>query len=164
MKKALLLFLVLFVSGCNSTGNEAGLAEVINVADGNFGPQLLRGFYEVEEGSWRWTQPKFAVALKPPRKAGSNGAILFLRYSIPDAVMAKLKETSISISVDGIPLAPEKVSKPGLAEIRREVPADALKGKTGVTAEFSVDPVLPMSDVDKRLLGVIVHTAGLVKK
>jgi hypothetical protein len=149
------------VSACRRKDGELG--EVINLADESMSPQLLRGFHPVEQNSWRWTQSKFAVALKPPRQSAS-GAVLVMKFSFPEAVQARLKSTTIHCSVDGIPLPPEICTKSGMQELRREVPPEALRGKTGVIVEFSVDPFPPAGSLDERELALIVHTIGLVKE
>lgn len=161
MKHLVLALGLLALAGCAKSTPD--LEERINTADEAFAPQLLSGFYHVEERSWRWTKPAFAVALKPPRKA-SKGAILVMQYSLPQAVLEQLKEVTISSSIDGIPLQPEKCNQTGMLELRREIPADALQGKTGVKIEFTVNPHLEPTPVDKRDLGLIVHSIGLIKK
>lgn len=161
MKKFALILVVFALVACKKSESE--LAENIQTANEAFAPQLLRGFYPVEEGSWRWTHPSFAVALKPPRKV-TGGAILVMQYSLPQAVLDKLKEVTVSASIDGIPLQPEKCNQTGLLELRREIPADALTGKTGVKVEFTVSPHLTATAEDQRDLGVIVHSVGLVRK
>jgi len=151
------------LAGCRRSGRNGDLAEVVNMADESLAPQLLRGFHSVEQGGWRWTESKFAVALKPPRRASSNGATLELKCSLPEAVLARHKEVTVGAAIDGIPLPSARITATGIRELRWKVPADALKDKTGVTAEFTVDPFLPPSDTDRRELGLIVHAAGLVK-
>lgn len=148
------------LTGCH--GNR-GMAEVVSMADESLAPQLLRGFHAVEQGGWRWTESKFAVALKPPRHASSNGATLELKCSLPETVLARDREVNVAASIDGIPLPAAKITASGIQELRWKVPPDALRGKSGVTAEFAVSPFLPPSDTDRRELGLIVHTAGLVK-
>jgi len=149
---------LLALAGCG--GKEDQLAEVLSMAGDS--PQLIRGFHPPEQG-WRWTQSEFAVALRPPRKA-SNGTVLSVKYSLPDNVLAQLKEATLEITLEGIPLPPEKVSKSGMQELRRDVPNEVLKGKSGVNVEFKVHPFTPPGEVDRRELGIIVHSVGLIKK
>jgi hypothetical protein len=68
------------------------------------------------------------------------------------------------MQVEGIPLPPEKITKSGMQELRRDVPSEVLKGKTGVNVEFKVHPFTPPGEVDRRELGVILHSVGLIKK
>jgi hypothetical protein len=159
MKSCVFLLALICLAGCGGSSKNQ-LAEVLSMSGES--PQLIRGFHPAEQG-WRWTQSEFAVALRPPRKA-PEGTVLSVKYSLPDAVLAQLKETTLDISVEGIPLPPEKISKSGLQEVRRDVPAEVLKGKSGVNVEFKVHPFTPPGEVDRRELGVILHSVGLVKK
>jgi hypothetical protein len=161
MKRLVLVLAVLALAGCSKSS--ADLEERINTADESFAPQLLSGFYHVEERSWRWTRPVFAVALRPPRKA-PNGATLIMQYTLPKSALDQLKEVTITASLDGIPLQPEKCTQTGMLELRREIPADAIAGKSGVKVEFTVSPHLMPTAEDQRELGLIVHNIGLVKK
>ncbi|MBL8221432.1 MAG: Gfo/Idh/MocA family oxidoreductase, partial [Bryobacterales bacterium] len=103
MKHFVLSLALLALAGCGSSTPD--LEERINTADEAFAPQLLSGFYHVEERSWRWTRSTFAVALKPPRKA-TKGAVLLMQYSLPQQALDQLKEVTITASIDGIPLPP----------------------------------------------------------
>src|SRR5262245_59471694 len=74
-----LLVTSLLVSGCKrrerkirvqqTDEDTATLASMIHMGDPKVAPQLLKGFYNIEENAWRWTMGKFAVALRPPRNA-----------------------------------------------------------------------------------------------
>src|SRR5947207_3354169 len=72
------------------------LASTISVAEPRTAGQLLRGFYGLEQGAWRWTQGKFAVVLRPPREAAQKGATLRLNFSVPEPVLAKLKSVTLT--------------------------------------------------------------------
>lgn len=150
------------LAGCGAN-KEDQAAEVINVADESLSPQLLSGFHPVEQNSWRWTQSRFSVVLRPPRRVPA-GAWLTVRYSLPEQALAKLQQTTLSATIEGIPLPPETITQAGLHEFRREVPAEVVKGKPTVRVDFQVQPFLPPGAVDGRELGLIVHTIGLVKK
>jgi len=161
MKHFVLSLALLSLAGCGKSTPD--LEERINTADVLFAPQLLSGFYHVEARSWRWTKPTFAVALKPPRKA-AKGVVLLMQYSLPPPALHQLQEVTISASVDGIPLPPEKCNQTGLLDFRRDIPPDAIAGKSGVKVEFTVSPHLKPTADDERELGLIVHNIGLVKK
>jgi len=77
----------------------ATLASVIQMGDPKAAPQLLNGFFNIESNTWRWTMGKFTVALRPPRNAGVKGATLHLKFVLPEAVLSKIKTTSISAKV-----------------------------------------------------------------
>src|SRR5947209_15907618 len=59
------------------------LASIINAADTRTAPQLLKGFYDVEQNAWRWTMGKFSVTLRPPLNAPQRGATLVVKFAIP---------------------------------------------------------------------------------
>lgn len=139
------------------------LATVLHVADPRAGAQLLSGFYDVEQNAWRWTMGSFSVLLRPPKRADQEGAILQLRFTVPDAVLAKLKTISLSATVNGTGLTPESYTQPGEFTYSREVPARLLAGEA-VKVEFKLDKFLPPSDLDQRELGVIVTMVGFEVK
>ena len=76
-------------------------------------PQLIRGFYGVESGSWRWTAPKFAVKLKPPDGSAQTGATLQFQFSLPDVIVNKVGPVTLSASVNGMALPSQTYSKAG---------------------------------------------------
>ena len=96
------------------------MASVIHMSDTRAAPQLLKGFYSIEEKSWRWTMGQFAVALRPPRNAALNGATLHFKFTLPEAVLAKVKTVSLSASVNGAPLSRETYTEPGEFDYSRD--------------------------------------------
>src|SRR5579863_6347370 len=89
------------------------LASVIHMGDPKIAPQLLKGFYSIESNAWRWTAGSFAVALRPPRNSALKGATLHFHFTVPDAILSKLKTVSLSASVNGAALSPETYTQPG---------------------------------------------------
>src|SRR5512133_2634930 len=83
------------------------LGAMVNVADPRASAQLLKGFYDVEQNAWRWTMGKFSVTLRPPANAAQRGATLIVKFAIPDAVMSRIKSTTLSATVNGASLPPE---------------------------------------------------------
>src|ERR1700683_950415 len=88
----LVLSLAIAPAGCKrhrrgtvQTGEETP-APASGVAPG--GPQvakhLVGGCDGGEQNSWRWTAGRFSVLLRPPRTAAVNGAVLQLKFAIPD--------------------------------------------------------------------------------
>jgi hypothetical protein len=136
------------------------LSNAINVADPRSAIQLLRGFHDVENNAWRWTAGTFAVALRPPKETPAEVVKLSVDYVLPDVFLQKIPETTLSITVNGKPLEPEKLSKPGPGKLERAVTAAMLQGDV-VTVEFSLDKFLAAGAVDQRELGLIVSAVGL---
>lgn len=139
------------------------LASIVHVADPRNASQLVTGFYDIEQNSWRWTAGKFSVLLRPPRGAAQKGAVLQLKFSVPDAVLSKLKTVSLAATVGGSPLTPESYTQSGEFTYSREVPANVLAGES-VKVDFSLDKALPPTGGDQRELGVVVSTVGLSPK
>ncbi len=156
-------------AGCNRRQTKAqpeatieeapSLLSMLQVADPKASAQLVKGFYEVEGNSWRWTMGKFSVLLSPPVNASTNGAKLVLRLVVPEPVIQKLTSVKLSASVDGVALPEDTYSTPGEHIYARDVPAQAL-GKGVVTVDFALDKYLPPSDADQRELGVVVSVVG----
>ena len=143
--------------------DSATLASVIHMGDPKAAPQLLKGFYNIEENSWRWTMGKFAVALRPPRNASIRGATLHLKFVLPDAVLSKIKSTTISASVSGTTLPSETYTQAGAFDYAREVEGRLLPGDA-VNVEFTMDKFLPAGMVEQRELGLIVTAVGFEAK
>jgi hypothetical protein len=150
---AAILVSILAVSagGCNRhrrvlTSEEApALESVVAMADPHAATQLAAGFYGVEQNSWRWTAGRFSVLLRPPRAAAANGAVLELKFTIPEASIAKLKAVTLSASVNGTALAPETYTQPGGFTYSRDVPAKLLAGDVA-RVDFSLDKAIPPSE------------------
>jgi hypothetical protein len=126
-------------------------------------PQLVKGFYSLEGGPWRWTAGKFSVILRPPPGAALAGARLELMLNIPDVVFKELGAVTLSATAGGSALAPEKYPRPGDYIYARDVPAGALAGED-VTIEFATDKAIPAGKIEKRELALIVTSVGLITK
>lgn len=142
---------------------QPALATVIHTADPHTAAQLLNGFYPVESNAWRWTAGHFSVALRPPRSAAQTGATLEFKFALPEAVVSKVGAVSLSASVNGTPLSPEKYTKSGQFTYSREVPPNLLTGDS-VKVDFALDKPLPPSPGDRRELGVIATSMGFEPK
>ena len=139
------------------------LASVIQIGDPRAAPQLLKGFYGIEEKSWRWTMGQFSVALRPPRNAALNGATLHFKFTLPEAVLAKLKTVSLSASINGTTISPETYTQPGAFDYSRDVAPNLLSGDA-INVEFTLDKFLPAGMVETRELGVIATSVGFEAK
>lgn len=136
------------------------LSSAINVGDPRAAIQLLRGFHDIENNAWRWTGPKFAVALRPPTTVPPEGVTLYMDYSIPEVFLQKVPQTTLNVSVNGKALDPETISKAGAGRLERPLPASVLQGDV-VTVDFALDKYLEAGMVDQRELGIIVSAVGL---
>ncbi len=139
------------------------LASVVHVADPRVAPQLVRGFHDVEQNSWRWTMGKFSVTLRPPAGAAAKGATLQLKFSVPEIEVKKLGAMTLRANVGSLALTPETYIKPGEQTYVRDVPGSALTGDA-VAVDFVLDKFLPPGELDPRELGVIATTVGFEAK
>ena len=139
------------------------LASTVHVADPRSSAQLLSGFYDIEQNAWRWTASKFSVVLRVPRGAAQKGALLHLKFSLPDVVIERLKSVGIGASIEGTALKPQTYTSPGELSYDPEVPA-AMLARDAVKVEFALDKSLPPGAVDQRELGVIATSIGFESK
>jgi hypothetical protein len=130
----------------------------LHVADPRAEPQLLRGWHSIEQGTFRWTEKRFAVALKTP--AVGKPATLELRFVLPDALMARLHSVTVSASIQGAALPGQTYTKAGDQVYRVEVPGAALQ-ESIVRIDFLLDKALPPDERDRRELGVAAVSVGL---
>lgn len=139
------------------------LASAISAGDPAHAVQFVQGFYDIEQGSWRWTRGKFSLTLQAPPGAAQKGAALELKFSLPEAVVKKVGPVTLSAVFDGNPLPPEKYGKDGEQVYQRDIPAGLFRGPS-VNIEFSLDKFLAAGAVEERELGVIVQSATLLAK
>jgi hypothetical protein len=176
MRKPSFLFLIplaaLFLlaeAGCKPSPQKVKKAEppkestslltMVHVANPDAAKQLVTGFYEVEQNAWRWTAGRFSVTLRPPAGAAERGAVLVFRFTVPEAVIQKLKEVRLTAKVGPAVLPGASYSKPGEYVYSQTVPPGALAGDAA-TVEFELDKFLAAGSVDSRELGVVATMIG----
>jgi len=135
---------------------------LILMNDSKASAQLLSGFYPVENGAWRWTAGKFSVLLATPPGAAQSGATLTLALTVPDAVITKLKDTTLTALINGTKLQSTKYTKPGPYVYTADVPSSLLTANT-VTVDFALDKSMAPG-VDKRELGIVTSSVSLNSK
>jgi hypothetical protein len=134
---------------------------MINVVDPRMLRRLVNGFEGAENNYWRWTAPEFSVILTPPLGAAEKGAVLVLRFMIPEDLPSGEKSVDLNSTVNGVALPPRHYDGPGQFTLQQEVPAAAL-AEDPVRVDFKVDrPSLPSSGPAR---GVIVSEVGLERK
>jgi hypothetical protein len=162
----------LVLTGCRSrkkvqvqaTEEEAPqLASTVHTADPRVAAQLLSGFYGIEDNAWRWSAGKFTVLLRPPRTSAQKGAMLVLKFALPEPIIGPLKSVSLSATVNGTALPAETYNKAGEYTYQRDVPPNLMAGEA-VKVEFAMDKALPPSSSDQRELGLVVSVVGFEPK
>lgn len=139
------------------------LASAVHMGDPKAAPQLLKGFYSIESGAWRWTAGNFALALRPPRNAALKGATLHFRFTLPEAILSQVKTVSLSAAVNGTALSPETYTQQGEFDYSREIDPKLLQGEAA-NIEFTLSKFVPAGLIEQRELGVIATSAALEAK
>ncbi|MGA1996121.1 MAG: hypothetical protein ABSH45_10120 [Bryobacteraceae bacterium] len=139
------------------------LASAVPMNVPKLAPQLVSGFYPIENNSWRWTGKQFSVLLRPPTAAAQRGAVLSLEFSVPDPVIQTLHAVTLKASVEGTALPPETYTKSGAYTFKREIPASAISGES-VRIDFALDKAMPPAGAERRELGVVAVSVSLGPK
>ena len=139
------------------------LASTVYAADPRTSMQLTNGFHGIEQNAWRWTMGHFAVTLQSPAGAKERGAVLVLKFSVPDVVLQKLKKTTLTAIVQKTAVGSATYTSAGEQTFRADVPAALLKSDAA-NIEFSLDPFLPAGALDGRELGIVFVSASLEPK
>jgi hypothetical protein len=153
----LVLFLSLVISACRKPGPQS----IIRMSDLHTQKQLLRGFYDLESGAWRWTQKAFTVALKVPSDGATKGAVLTLQGSVQPGSLQN-GPLEISSVVGGTALPSKTVSKAGELIYRADVPPSALAQQV-VLVDFTLSNTHRVPG-DARDLGIIASVISLRSK
>jgi hypothetical protein len=173
--KTALLAIVLFASACRGKHHSTAavqneepdatprIASALKMSDPRASTQLLKGFYGVESGAWRWTAGKFSVLLRSPLGAAQRGGTLTFAFTIPDVTIQKLHEITLTAAIGPTVLKSRTYSAPGSYTFSADVPATQLTAET-VTIDFTLDKALPPGSGDSRELGLVAMSAGLESK
>lgn len=140
-----------------------GLANSVGVANPGTTSQLVEGFWEIEDNSWRWTKKRFAVNVMVPVSAKTSGGKLVFRFAIPDPAFAKYGTQTLHARVGTVELPAQKFDRAGRHELTLDVPAQALQTDT-VRIDFSLEKTMTTGGADTRELGVIAESVALTGK
>lgn len=138
------------------------ILSTVGMNDSKAGVQLLSGFYSIENNSWRWTGRRFSVLLRTPPGAAQRGATVTLMFTVPDIVVQKLKNITITAFINGTTLTSAEYNAAGPYVFSADVPASLLTAES-VKVDFALDKSLP-PEIDKRELGIIATYVGVSSK
>jgi len=128
-----------------------GLPEVrasyLRMSDPDAAPQLLSGFYPIENNAWRWIAGQGVVLLK----ASESATRFEMTFFIPDAAPAR----RITVALNDLTIADQAYPAPG-----RYVLSAPVRATGAARITVSVDQTFRPPG-DQRLLGVIVQELGL---
>ena len=143
-----------------TTQPPAELLSTVHMADPRGAVQLLEGFYDVEQGAWRWTKKAFSVALKPPPPLPDEAVTLELKLTVSEVSIQRLQTLTLSATVNGVPVGAETFDKPGDYTFTKPVPAEALDQKIA-KVEFRLDKAFAAGEIETRELGLVATSVAL---
>lgn len=136
-------------------------AGVADLAAGAATPLRLEGFYELENGTFRWTKRNFAVTFAKRDSSGGGVSRLILKVYVPDSTIQKLGPIRLTARLGDHVLVPATYRAVGTYTFERELQTEWLSANAS-RFEFSLDKSLPPTPADRRELGIIVVQALLL--
>ena len=129
----------------------------IKAGDPTRSDQLVKGFYGIEQGVWRWAAKEFVIALAA---AKNPKPVLRLDVAVPKTLLDQIGgSTTLHARVGGVELAPQTFTAEGNFTYQRDLPAMTEAGVVEII--FSMDKALAASSADPRELGLIVLGASI---
>jgi len=128
----------------------------INPGDLRAKPQLLSGWHEIEDGSWRWMSREAEAMLGVP--SGAAPAFELHLFFPPDHMRKAGGPVVVTVLLNGAPLAEETYTDPGGYTQSKAVPVGLLAPPVKVTVRLS--RAAPPTATDQRELGAVVSGLG----
>jgi len=119
---------------------------------------LLKGWHQLEEGHWRWTERCFSAELPVPRDR--DRATLELHFVYPDYLRQRIAALRLKASIDDVSLGEVPYSASGEQVYRAAVPSHLLRNSS-VVVNFELDRAIAPDAVDLRERGIVVLSVGL---
>ncbi|MFL6463663.1 MAG: hypothetical protein ACJ73N_04550 [Bryobacteraceae bacterium] len=145
-----------------SQTRDNSLSSTVSVAEPKVTSQLLWGFHELSDNSWRWTTRKFTVALQRPVGSEQSGAQIHLRFFVPDHEIKALGPIKLTAQIVAYRLRSMRIRQGGSYEYIVDVPTGALFADI-LSVDFSLNKAMPPSERDARELGVVVSAIQIVR-
>ncbi|MBI3695124.1 MAG: glycosyltransferase family 39 protein [Acidobacteria bacterium] len=121
----------------------------LRMSDPEAAPQLLSGFYQIENNAWRWMAEQAAVTLQAPDSA--------TRFEMVFVIPTMAPARRLTIALDGVVLATPAYPAPGRYTLSAPVQLPAASAhQLTLTVDESFHP-----KGDERRLGLIVQELGL---
>ncbi len=133
---------------------------VLNMNDDTIERQLLSGFYGVENNTWRWVRRDFFVTLGPPPGSAERGAVLEIKFFIPEQQISQLGPVTLTPKIGLRDLPPMTYSTGGSLQYRAELlPVEA---ETNVIpVDFHFDKAVAPTKTDARELAAVVSSISI---
>jgi hypothetical protein len=120
--------------------------------DLNLDARLTEGWHRLE-GTCRWTEQRFSFLIQRPRISRSP-AELYLRFLIPEAILAARPSVTLAARVNGYILPAHVYTTAGEQVYQEKLPPASIREQLEIT--FETDDVLWPPAPDPRALGVFV--------
>ncbi|HYP14676.1 MAG TPA: hypothetical protein VEQ63_12185, partial [Bryobacteraceae bacterium] len=98
-----------------------------------------------------------------PPGAPASGAQLSLKLAIPEAILSRVKTTTLTAAIAQKPVGSADYTTPGEYVFKADVPSSLLSSEA-VTVDFTLSKYLPGGSTESRDLGVIVSSVSLDAK
>ena len=157
---AILACFSIVLCGCREPKTASSALEM---ADPSIAGQLLKGFYPVEEKSFRWVGRSFSVALKPPPHARADGLRLIVNLYLPEAEIRDIGPLTLSATLDGKTLGVQVFTEPGSFDFIRDLSAGDVDTNI-LPLQFCFDKSFQAGGDDRRKLAGIIRGISLVAK
>lgn len=133
----------------------------VETADPRAAPQMIEGFYPLEQRLWCWTARKFAVSLAAPPPVAGLPVELDLRFTLPEVIVEKAGAVTITARIGGVEIGSQVYDQAGVGlAFDVEVPGDLLGDEQTVVA-FELDKSWIADEKPRRELGIVFLSAAL---
>lgn len=131
---------------------------IVRMRDPDVDHFLLQDMLSYSVGQWRWTRqhPRFRIFVAGPKERQ-----VYARFAIIDGIFRKTGPVTVSITVNGKPVAAPRYVAAGEYEFSQPVPELMLAEHSPAIVGFDIDPVFVGDNSD--VLGVYLDAVGLPK-
>jgi len=135
------------------------LLSYLNLGDIRSRPQLVSGWYAIEDGAWRWMAPAAEATLQPPPDGPAQFELQL--FFPPDFMRRAGSPVTVSVMLNGKPFTTAVYSEPGGHRLANAVPRELLTWPA-TSVSIRVNPAMPPTGSDQRELGAVVQGLGFV--
>jgi len=147
---------------------ETGLAKPLNtpelayleLGDLRARPQLLSGWYPIENGAWRWMAKQAQAELRAPPVPLNFEMLLFFPTDYMQRVGGPV---TVSVTIDGKRLTQATYAQPGGHRLESGVPRNLL-ASPAPKVTVQLNRAIPPGDSEQRELGAVVQQLGFIAR
>lgn len=120
--------------------------------------RLVKGWHDLEEGHWRWTERTFSVEFSTADLR--TDAVLELEFVYPDPLKERADSLEVKAAIGETALPAAQFTSTGEQVYRATIPFGLLQSPTTLV-RFELDQALPPDSKDRRERGIIALSVGL---